>query len=162
MPVDLVVVGGSAGGLEAVSAILEGLPQGFAPALAVALHRGDGEEPGPAEALQRRCVLPVREVEDKDAIEPGHVYLAPARYHLLVERGEFALSVDERVCYARPSVDALFESAADAYGGRVAGGGPSPRIDRRLAGGAMQPMMLVRKRTPVAPRRPGVDVTAVG
>jgi two-component system chemotaxis response regulator CheB len=63
----------------------------------------------------------VREVDDKEAIEPRHVYLAPPDYHLLVERGSFALSTDERVQHARPSIDVLFESAADAYGERVIG-----------------------------------------
>jgi two-component system chemotaxis response regulator CheB len=63
----------------------------------------------------------VVEVEDKDLIAPGRVYLAPPDYHLLVEPGSFALSVDERVQYARPSIDVLFESAADAYGERVIG-----------------------------------------
>src|SRR5207247_10114796 len=59
--------------------------------------------------------------EDKTAIEPRHVYIAPSDYHLLVEAGSFALSVDERVQHARPSIDVLFESAADAYGDRVIG-----------------------------------------
>src|SRR5207247_7044474 len=59
--------------------------------------------------------------EDKTAIEPRHVYIAPSDYHLLVEAGSFALSVDERVQHARPSIDVLFETAADAYGDRVIG-----------------------------------------
>ena len=64
---------------------------------------------------------PEHDVEDKSPIEPRHVYLAPSDYHLLVEPGSFALSVDERVQHARPSIDVLFESAADAYGERVIG-----------------------------------------
>jgi two-component system, chemotaxis family, protein-glutamate methylesterase/glutaminase len=73
------------------------------------------------ELLQLHSEYPVREAGDKDAIQPGHVYIAPPDYHLLVDRGRFALSLEERVQYARPSIDVLFESAADAYGERVIG-----------------------------------------
>jgi two-component system, chemotaxis family, protein-glutamate methylesterase/glutaminase len=85
-------------------------------------HRGP-ESPGTrlASLLQLNCVRPVRDVTDKDQIEPRGVYLAPPDYHLLVERGHFALSVDARVNHARPSVDVLFQSAADAYGPAVIG-----------------------------------------
>jgi two-component system chemotaxis response regulator CheB len=71
--------------------------------------------------LQSHCALPVAEVNDKDRIIAGRVYLAPADYHLLVDVGHFALSTDARVCYARPSIDVLFESAADVYRDRVIG-----------------------------------------
>jgi two-component system, chemotaxis family, protein-glutamate methylesterase/glutaminase len=113
----LVVVGASWGGLEAIGAFLGPLPREFEVPSAIAQHRGPEFLPGglPA-ALARSTSRRVTEAADKDAIEPGHVYLAPADYHLLVQRGSFALSVDERVQYARPSVDVLFESAADAYG----------------------------------------------
>jgi two-component system chemotaxis response regulator CheB len=63
----------------------------------------------------------VLDVEDKMTIERGRVYIAPPDYHLLVERGTFALSVDERVQFARPSIDVLFESAAHTYGAGVIG-----------------------------------------
>jgi two-component system chemotaxis response regulator CheB len=65
--------------------------------------------------MQKTCPLPIEEPEDKAPIEPGHVYLAPNDYHLLVEKGHFALSIDAPVWYARPSINVLFESAADAY-----------------------------------------------
>jgi two-component system chemotaxis response regulator CheB len=65
--------------------------------------------------------LPVIEPEDKLPLQPGHVYLAPSDYHLLVEHGWLALSVDPPVQYARPSIDVLFESLADAYGPRAVG-----------------------------------------
>src|SRR5262249_25961696 len=74
-----------------------------------------------ASLLGERIRRPVLDVEDKTAIEPRHVYVAPSDYHLLVEPGSFALSVDERVQHARPSIDVLFDSAADAYGDRVIG-----------------------------------------
>jgi two-component system chemotaxis response regulator CheB len=63
----------------------------------------------------------VLDVEDKMPIESRHVYIAPPNYHLLVERGSFALSVDEHIQFARPSIDVLFETAADAYGAGVIG-----------------------------------------
>ncbi|MEA2447045.1 MAG: two-component system, chemotaxis family, protein-glutamate methylesterase/glutaminase [Actinomycetota bacterium] len=69
-----------------------------------------------ATALEAHISLPVKEVDDKDPIRDGHVYLAPPDYHLLVEPGSFALSVDEKVQFSRPSIDVLFESAADSYG----------------------------------------------
>lgn len=66
--------------------------------------------------------MPVNEVEDKDPIEPGHVYLAPANYHLLVDDdGHFSLSIDEPVRFSRPSIDVTFESVADVYGPRTVG-----------------------------------------
>jgi two-component system chemotaxis response regulator CheB len=122
MPYGLIVVGTSWGGLAALGRLLDHLPDELDLPLVIAQHRGPGTLEGALEAsLQRRVDRPVREVIDKDAIESGHVYLAPADYHLLVEHGTFALSVDERVRHARPSIDVLFESAADAYGAAVIG-----------------------------------------
>jgi two-component system chemotaxis response regulator CheB len=72
--------------------------------------------------LRPHCALPLQEAFDKVAIEPGHVYVAPAGYHLLVEPGRtLALSVDEPVNFARPSIDVLFESAAYVYRARLLG-----------------------------------------
>ncbi|MDQ3822635.1 MAG: chemotaxis protein CheB [Actinomycetota bacterium] len=114
---ELIAVGASWGGLEAVGRLLETLPDELDVPLAVAQHRGaDGRRAGLAELLQATTSRPVRDVTDKEPIARGAVYLAPPDYHLLVEPGHFALSVDARVNYARPSVDVLFESAADAYG----------------------------------------------
>jgi two-component system chemotaxis response regulator CheB len=89
--------------------------------MAVVLHRQPGPEDRLSALLERASALPVIEAEDKMPIQPGHIYLAPADYHLLVESGHLALSREEPVHYARPSVDVLFESAADAYAGRVVG-----------------------------------------
>ena len=117
----MIVVGGSLGGFSAVQSILSLLPPQFQTPMAVVLHRN--REPGSLlqEGLQRRCALPVVEVEDKEPIAPGRIYLGPPDYHLLVERTHFALSADEPVNYARPSIDVLFESAADAFGAAVIG-----------------------------------------
>jgi two-component system chemotaxis response regulator CheB len=88
----------------------------------VAQHRAsDPVEGGLAGLLEHRAHLPVSDANDKTSIEPGRVYLAPPDYHLLVQPGYFSLSTDERVHYARPSIDVLFESAADAYRERVIG-----------------------------------------
>lgn len=117
---ELIVVGASWGGLEAVGRVLAGLPEGFRTPLAIVQHRGSDSRGGRLEAmLAIRTALPVREVDDKDPIEPGVAYLAPADYHLIVEPGAFSLSVDEHVQYARPSIDVAFESAADSYGARL-------------------------------------------
>lgn len=123
MSTELVVIGASWGGFEAVSKVLAGLPAEFPAPILLAQHRAPGMPDGVLErSLGRRSALPVREVDDKDAVEPGHVYVAPADYHLLVEaRGRVALSVDELVAYSRPSIDVLFDSAADTYGVGVAG-----------------------------------------
>jgi two-component system, chemotaxis family, protein-glutamate methylesterase/glutaminase len=119
---ELICIGASWGGLHAVGQILADLPDEIEQPIVVAQHRHrDSPEGTLAELLQLRIARPVRDVEDKMPIEPRHVYLAPIDYHLLVQRGSFGLSVEERVQYARPSVDVLFESAAYAYGPGVIG-----------------------------------------
>src|SRR5438270_6594035 len=122
MAYKLVVVGCSWGGFAALGRLLDHLPDGVDLPVVVAQHRGPDSLRGALEAtLRRRLERPVVEVEDKAPIGLGRVYIAPPDYHLLVEPGSFALSVDERVRHARPSIDVLFESAADAYGERVIG-----------------------------------------
>ncbi len=121
MALALIVMGASLGGLSAIEMILKGLPPDFPLPVAIVLHRGADYKTGLSTNLQRYCTLLVTEVEDKEVITPGQVYIAPADYHLLVNDGYFALSTDEPVLHARPSIDALFESAADAYGSKVVG-----------------------------------------
>jgi two-component system chemotaxis response regulator CheB len=120
---ELVAIGASWGGLRAVGAVLDGIPGELGgAAIVVAQHRGVESRRGGLEGLlQGHTRWPVREAGDKAPIEPGVVYLAPPDYHLLVEPGWLSLSVDERVQHARPSIDVLFESAADAYGERAVG-----------------------------------------
>jgi len=117
--VDLVVVGVSQGGLKAIGALLEGLAEGFPVPLAIVQHRQPESEGRLVGLLQKHTGLRVREAEDKEEIARGNVYLAPTDYHLLVDRGHFALSTEAPVCRARPSVDVLFESAADSFHDRV-------------------------------------------
>jgi two-component system, chemotaxis family, protein-glutamate methylesterase/glutaminase len=118
----LVVVGCSWGGLEACGRLMAGLPGDFELPVAIAQHRGAAPGSGDfGAALERRSGRQVREPDDKEPLWPRCVYLAPPDYHLLVEPGGLALSTDAPVRYSRPSVDVLFDSAADAYGARVIG-----------------------------------------
>lgn len=115
-------MGASWGGLAALSELLELLPDEVDPAVAIAQHRAPSPPTRDLDSLlQRHTRRRVVEASDKEPIKPGTVYVAPPDYHLLVERGWFALSTEGRVMHARPSVDVLFESAADAYAARVIG-----------------------------------------
>ena len=117
---ELIAVGASWGGLEAIGRVLEGLPEGFATPLVVIQHRGADSAHEPLQRLWgRRSSLAIDEVQDKDRLRQGVVHVAPADYHLIVEPGRLALSVDERVHYSRPSIDVTFETAADSYGERL-------------------------------------------
>jgi two-component system, chemotaxis family, protein-glutamate methylesterase/glutaminase len=119
---ELICVGASWGGLDAVGRLLAGLPIQVDLPVVIAQHRHSTSTPGALPDLLRlRIKRPVHDAEDKMVIERGKVYIAPADYHLLVERGTLALSVDERVQFARPSIDVLFESASYAYGPGVIG-----------------------------------------
>lgn len=117
---ELIVVGGSWGGLDAASALLAAVPADeVLPAVAIVLHRNARSGDALPRALSVRSGRSVVEALDKAPIEPGRIYVAPADYHLLVEPSYFALSVDEPVSYSRPSIDLLFESAAASYRERV-------------------------------------------
>jgi two-component system, chemotaxis family, protein-glutamate methylesterase/glutaminase len=121
MPYEMIAIGTSLGGLSALKTLLECIPEAFPAAMAIVQHRHRESDQALSSFLQQFTVLPVHEVEDKERIQPGHVYFAPADYHLLVELGYFSLSVDAPVSYARPSIDVLLESVADAYGDRAIG-----------------------------------------
>jgi two-component system chemotaxis response regulator CheB len=122
MRYDVIAVGASWGGLQAVGTLLEGLADEVEPAIVVVQHRGPQAHRGLLELLlQEHCKRPVSEPGDKTPIEPSQVYVAPADYHLLVENGRFAVSLEGHVNYARPSIDVLFESVADAYAERAIG-----------------------------------------
>lgn len=116
----MVVVGVSAGGLNALRSILGGLPSGFRMAVAVVQHRSKESE-ALCELLQDCTDLAVHDVNDKQPIQPGNVYLAPPDYHMLVEHDHFALSTEAPVMYSRPSIDVTFTTAADAFGPRLVG-----------------------------------------
>lgn len=120
--VDAVVVGASAGGVEALLTIYGRLPPGYRLPIISVLHLPEARPSQLALVFASRLAVPVKEADDKEAIVPGQLYFAAPAYHLSVERDlTLSLSQEERVYYSRPSIDYLFESAADAYGDRLAG-----------------------------------------
>jgi two-component system chemotaxis response regulator CheB len=122
MPYELVAIGSSWGGLNALQQVLGRLPASFGAAVVVAQHRSARADDSLLKTLLGDATsLTVRDADDKDELRPGLVLLAPPDYHLLVERGTVALSCEEPVAFSRPSIDVLFESAADAYEERVVG-----------------------------------------
>ena len=117
-----VVIGASAGGVEVLSMLLSALSASCRLSFIIVLHIPRERPSLLSEVFGSRCALPVREAEDKEPIQPGTVYFAPPDYHLLIDRGPaFALSTDEPVHFSRPSIDVLFDSAADIYGERLVG-----------------------------------------
>ena len=123
MAIELVAIGASWGGLKAVECVLGALPADFGAAVVIAQHRQgrSDQQERLAQLLDGRCSLTVVDAEDKQALTPGCVLVAPADYHLLVEPESVALSVDPPHNFSRPSIDIMFGSAADAYGERAAG-----------------------------------------
>lgn len=122
MSYELIAIGASWGGLDAMSALLDGLASEVDAPIVLAQHRDPASLRGALERLlQSHVERPVVEPDDKEPIERAHVYVAPADYHLLVEDGHFSLSTDARVQFARPSIDVLFESVAESYAERAIG-----------------------------------------
>jgi two-component system chemotaxis response regulator CheB len=111
----VVAVGASAGGLAALRMLVNGLPRDFDLPVIIVQHRSRDSNLL-CELLQECTPLTVNEVNDKEEIQDGLVYIAPPDYHLLVDGGSFALSVDEPVRFSRPSIDVTFHSVAAAYG----------------------------------------------
>lgn len=121
-PVDAVVIGASAGGLAALSVLVDGLHSLFRLPLLVVQHIPDSGPTRLAEIFARKTGLRVKEADEKEPVAAGTLYFAAPGYHLLVERDySLSLSQDDPVHFSRPSIDVLFESAADAWGPRVAG-----------------------------------------
>lgn len=119
---DAVVIGASAGGVEALGTLLAAVPSSFPAAILVVLHLPPDRDSLLPALLERRCARPVKEAEDKEPVTPGTVYLAPPDYHLLVEPDRsLSLSRDEAVHFSRPAIDPLFESAAAVWRDRLLG-----------------------------------------
>lgn len=117
-----VAIGASWGGLDALKIVLGGLPPTFSLPVAIVQHRSsESGDAGLVSYYDDLCSLPVCAVEDKQPIEPAHVYFAPSDYHLLVEPSHFDLSEDLPIQFSRPSIDVLFEAAADAFGASTIG-----------------------------------------
>ncbi len=121
MSFEIVVIGASSGGLQAIQTLLAALPADFPLPIVIVQHRRKDSELSLCEYLSCPGGLPVTEPEDKEAIFGGQVYLAPRDYHLLIDNGSFALSTDPPVGYARPSIDVLFESVAAEFRHRTIG-----------------------------------------
>jgi two-component system chemotaxis response regulator CheB len=120
--IDAVVIGASAGGIEALSVLLPAVRSGIRAAILIVVHLPRERESLLAKIFATRCPLPVKEAEDKEPIVPGTVYFAPPDYHLQVDVGPcVSLSYDEPVNWSRPSIDVLFASAADVFGDRLMG-----------------------------------------
>lgn len=113
---EAVVIGASAGGFNALSFLLEQIPQKYCLPVIVVQHRAPDAGNLLEELLQQKCSITIKQADEKEPIEPGTVYVAPANYHLLVEADRtFSLSAESRIRHSRPSIDVLFESAALAY-----------------------------------------------
>jgi two-component system, chemotaxis family, protein-glutamate methylesterase/glutaminase len=158
---DIVTIGASAGGVEALIALFEKLPAGLPAAIAVVIHRHPTHASQLADVLNRRASLAVLEPADHQPIEHGHIYLASKNYHLLMEPAGFRLDAGPRRHRTRPAVDPLFESAAQAFGPRVVGlllsGGGSDGVDGLIAiskaGGVSLAQDPAEARNPSMPTR---------
>ncbi|MDP4217210.1 MAG: chemotaxis protein CheB [Bacteroidota bacterium] len=113
----LIVIGGSAGSLHVMFDLLSGLRPGFPDAVLIVLHRNTQSDTGLEELMSAKTGLPCKEVEEKEPVLPGIIYLCPPDYHVLIEKQHtFSLDYSERVNFSRPSIDVTFKSAALAYG----------------------------------------------
>ena len=115
MACQFIAMGCSLGGFDALKTVLGGLDEGFPSPIAVVQHRSAEDSNAFAFLLSNYTRLRVIEVDDKQIIEEGHVYVCPPNYHLLIDGDHFALSTDAPVLHARPSIDVFFESAAEAF-----------------------------------------------
>ena len=118
---EIIILAGSAGSFTPIFNIVKTLPAGYIKPIIIVIHRGRNNFSDIENLFDDNCRISVSEITDKDKISAGHVYIAPANYHTLFEKGKtFALDVSEHVWYSKPSIDVTFESAADAYGDKCA------------------------------------------
>ncbi len=118
----IIVIGGSAGAMTVLVELLPNFPADFPVPIVIAVHLHPRQDDAHIERLASQCALRVKEADEKEPIVAGAIYLAPPNYHLLIESDRtFSLSIDERVNYARPSIDVLFETAAQVYGPQTVG-----------------------------------------
>ena len=122
MKYEAIVIGVSSGGMMTLKTILRHLPSDFALSIIIVQHQHPHSDAFIAEFLDARCSLTVKQADEKELIMPGKIYIAPPNYHLLVEEDKtFSLSIDKRVHFARPSIDVLFETAADVFNEKLVG-----------------------------------------
>ena len=121
-PLQAVVIGASAGGIHALNTVLSVLPADFRLPILIVQHLHPDSDSYLVQILAEHCALPVKQADEKELIQAGTVYIAPPNYHLLVEEDKtLSLSIDPRVNFSRPSVDVLFETAAQSYRGQLIG-----------------------------------------
>ncbi|RYD57602.1 MAG: chemotaxis protein CheB [Sphingobacteriales bacterium] len=117
---DLVVIGGSAGAFDVILQALGKLQEGLRFPIIIVLHRKSSFDSMLSDLFSVKTRIPVKEAEDKDLLEPGHIYLAPPDYHMLIESDHtVGLDASEKVQYSRPSIDVTFQSAADVFGAKL-------------------------------------------
>lgn len=122
MRFEAIVVGVSSGGMNAMKVMFSLLPKDFNTPVIIVQHIGAHSDSQWIKLLNDKSNLPIKEADEKENIENGKVYIAPPNYHLLIEKDRtFSLTIDERVNYSRPSIDVLFESAAEAYKNKLIG-----------------------------------------
>ncbi len=118
----IITIGGSAGAMAALSQLLPVFPAGYPLPIVIAQHLHPWQDDYHLEHFGDQCALPVKEARDKEAVEAGNIYFAPPNYHLLINDDKtFSLSIDDKVNYARPSIDVLFESVVDVYAPWIVG-----------------------------------------
>lgn len=122
MNYEAIVIGVSAGGLNAMKVIFSILPMDFITPIIIVQHIGSHSNNHWINSINEKSNFRLKEVDEKEKIENGNVYIAPPNYHLMIEKNKtFSLTIDERVNYSRPSIDVLFESAAEAYKNKLIG-----------------------------------------
>ena len=118
----VIVIGASAGGIQVLQKIMGSLGKDFSMAVIIVQHLHPQSDDFMIRHLAKYCSIPVKEAEKREMIKSGFIYMAPPNYHLLVEEDRtFSLSTDPKVNYCRPSIDVLFESAADIFGSDLIG-----------------------------------------
>ncbi len=116
----LLLIGGSAGSLDLILSLIAGLPGKISFTIIIVVHRKNSTSSILPSLIATRTTLRVKEAEDKETIEPGSIYIAPANYHLLVEKdGTLSIDSSEKIKHSRPSIDVTFQTAAEAFGAQV-------------------------------------------
>ena len=122
MQYEAIVIGVSSGGMAALKYLFSALPVDFGQAIIVVQHISARSDNQWIKLLNDLSNINIKEADEKENIEPGNVYIAPSNYHLLIEKEKtFSFTIDDRVNFARPSIDVLFESAAEAYKNKLIG-----------------------------------------
>lgn len=119
---NIFIIGGSSGSFDVLLHILPQLQPLMSAAIIIVLHRKSAYDTALIDVFSYRTTIAIKEIEEKEAVLPGFIYIAPADYHLLIEKDfTFSLDVSEKINYSRPSIDVCFETAAEAFGKKLTG-----------------------------------------